>query len=626
MRWRSVAVMGAIALVGVGCTGETDDSEPVVPADRCPSGEVPIGLTRCMPCPPGERLLDDGSCQAAGVPEDGCTAGFVHDGDHGCEAVLPAEDCPPGMMATPGQTECHTLTECGDGLWGEIPIDSSTEHVDLSYSGGDSDGSAARPWTSVQQGVDAAAPGAIVALAEGSYHEDVLIEGKAVRLWGRCPQLTEIAGGITELATVQVLSGGDGTELRGLAIVGDSIGALLVSTVAVRHLWIHDNAWRGLNVEAALGPATVTVSDSLIEGNGGVGVYVSGADMSMDSAVIRNTEPDASGNGGRGFSARPNGTSGLAPTLSFSSCLLEGNREIGLLAAGSTTSVQSVVIQDTQLNTQGLDGRGISAQRGPNDEASELVFSGVLVERNHSIGIFASGSTGSFESVVVRDTRANALGLGGRGIVVQNEDPGGEPSVLSVHSSLVDRNLEVGIFLSSSDVVLQSVRVRDTGVNGEGSAGRGVSAEVDVDRLQPSLIVLEQLVIENSREMGIASLGMDAHIEGCWVRNTTANDFGSFGDGVMFASWSMPAHGTIKNTRVEASARAAVSVFGAEVGVESSELICQAFDLDAETYGGMAANPQDLGDNLCSCQGQDKTCAAVSAGLEPPAPLDPSEG
>jgi hypothetical protein len=335
--------------------------------------------------------------------------------------------------------------------------------------------------------------------------------------------------------------------------------------------------------------------------------------------------PDDAGAGGRGISARPNSSSGLAPTLSLSGCLIDDNRDVGLVAAGSTTSLEAVVIRDTQLNAQGLDGRGISVQPGPGGEPSDLYLTGVIVERNHDVGIFASGTGGSLESVVVRDTGANGDGLGGRGIGVQNAVNGGVPSVLSLARSLVERNLEVGIYLSSSDVGLQSVLVRDTGINGEGRGGRGVSAEVDVDRLLPSQIVLEQLVVENSHEMGIVSLGMDATIEGCLVRNTHANDHGSFGDGVLVASWNMPAHAIVKNTRIEASTRAGVSAFGAAVGIESSELLCQAFDLDAETYDSQPAELQDLGGNRCSCQEQDEPCAAVSANLEPPAPLDPIE-
>src|SRR6185436_10488706 len=111
----------------------------------------------------------------------------------GCAADLPAT-CPPGSLAVPGDAACREIAPCGTGTWGDIPVEASTEHVDASYVGGASDGTSAKPWTTIQEAVDAAAPGAIVAVAAGSYAEDVRIDGKALRLWGVCPGEVEVVG------------------------------------------------------------------------------------------------------------------------------------------------------------------------------------------------------------------------------------------------------------------------------------------------------------------------------------------------------------------------------------------------------------------------------------------------
>ena len=66
-------------------------------------------------CPEPERALPDGTCLSAGVPPDGCAAGFAHDGRYGCEPVLPDAACPPGSMAIPGETACHLVMACGAG-------------------------------------------------------------------------------------------------------------------------------------------------------------------------------------------------------------------------------------------------------------------------------------------------------------------------------------------------------------------------------------------------------------------------------------------------------------------------------------------------------------------------------
>jgi len=100
----------------------------------CPPGELalddgtcqPAGVPSDMPCPPGELALDDGTCQPAGVPPSACGAGFVPDGNQGCEPILPAAPCPEGKMATPGETACHEVAFCGHGTWGSIPVDADT--------------------------------------------------------------------------------------------------------------------------------------------------------------------------------------------------------------------------------------------------------------------------------------------------------------------------------------------------------------------------------------------------------------------------------------------------------------------------------------------------------------------
>ncbi len=82
------------------CGGE--ETEPAPPeADPLPACEEP------------ELALPDGSCIRPGVPHDGCGEGFVHDGVYGCEPILPAEPCPPGLMAVPGDETCRSVMECG---------------------------------------------------------------------------------------------------------------------------------------------------------------------------------------------------------------------------------------------------------------------------------------------------------------------------------------------------------------------------------------------------------------------------------------------------------------------------------------------------------------------------------
>ena len=180
---RAAAVLCASLLAA--CGGEESPGTSAT-GDPPPDAGPPTG------CAAGERPLDDGSCQNAGVRPDACADGFEADDDGGCTAILPASPCGEGTMAVPGDTECREVAPCGDAPWGDIPVDGTTRYVDGAYAGGDSDGTSRRPWTTILDALVAAAPDDLIAIAAGSYQEDVLLVSKPVRLWGRCPSMVEI--------------------------------------------------------------------------------------------------------------------------------------------------------------------------------------------------------------------------------------------------------------------------------------------------------------------------------------------------------------------------------------------------------------------------------------------------
>ena len=64
-------------------------------------------------------------------------------------------------------------------------------------------------------------------MAAGTYDEDVLIQGKSVQLWGRCPAMVEIRGSGVELASLFVRNGADGTAVRNLAVSGVEVVVLV---------------------------------------------------------------------------------------------------------------------------------------------------------------------------------------------------------------------------------------------------------------------------------------------------------------------------------------------------------------------------------------------------------------
>ncbi len=246
-------------------------------------------------CAPGHLLDDQDECQPAGVPAEWCGEGFESDGDFGCRAILPATPCESSLMALPGETTCREVAPCGDGTWGDIPTEGNTQFVDESYTLGDADGTQAKPWPTVVEAVAAADPGAIVAIAAGSYVGEVDIQNQPVRLWGRCPSLVEIVGAGNHV--LEIHAGADATEIRDLALTGSiSWSAVAVhgsAGVIFDRVWLHDTLGsRGFDITEDSSSATgVILSRSLVERTRTNAIMVWGAAIDMSDTVVRDTQP-----------------------------------------------------------------------------------------------------------------------------------------------------------------------------------------------------------------------------------------------------------------------------------------------------------------------------------------------
>jgi hypothetical protein len=661
-----------------------------------------------------------------------CADGFSHDGDRGCEPVLPAEDCIAGQMAIPGETTCHEVAPCASGTWGDIPIDAASEHVDISFIGM-SDGSSANPWGSIQAAVDAAVSGAVIAIAEGSYVEDVVIVGKAVRLWGRCPALVEVVG--TGLSAIRIEVGADASEVRSLAIRGGGVGVLMSGSldVVVDSVWIHDNDDRGVDVEAALGPSSITVRNTLIEQFRNDGIYALGAAVSIEGSVVRDALPAS-----MGVAVYYEPALDVAPTLRLIGSLVERTYATGVLISGGDGTIAASVVRDTELGAQGVNSRGISVQHHPTADApGSLDLSGSLIERSHDVGVLVAAAEATLEAIVVRDITADGTdfsgtgiavsdvpGIGpsavtltnslidrsraqgalsqgsnltieatvvrdiqpgaegnGRGVVVQLNEQTGSPGVLVLRGSLVERALSTGVFVQSAEATIEATIVRDTQLDVDGLFGRGVTAQphaigppsvltlrtsllsgnheigVHISGAQASIeasevrdmlpnadgllgrgvnvqpssfteatstLVMNGSLVQDSQEIGIAIRDTVASLDNCVVEGTRATPDELFGDGLLALSDMQLAHVTLTGVHVIDSARAAVSSFGATISLSGSSFVCQRFDFNGEPYFDFDHAFENLGGNLCGCPSADKTCKLVSAGLEPPAALAPS--
>lgn len=576
---RAAAVFGfASLLAAVGCggdeTGSGSTTTAVVDAGTGGGGGSAATAGARLICAPGELPHDDGACEAPGVPADGCGQGFVADGESGCAATMPAAPCAAGQMALPGETTCRAVALCGGGPWGDAPVEADTQYVDAAYAGGGSDGTQAKPWTTVQAGVDAAAPGAVVAIAAGSYGENVFVD-TPVRLWGACPAQVTL-GNASGAPAITVTGAAAGAELHDLAVTGAGLGLYVVgaSGVVADRVWIHDTGSTGLIVTESGAPSEVALRRSLVEGAHVVGAAVVGSKLDVEDSILRGTQSDSAGAFGRGVSAE-HGTNGAA-TVSLRRCLVEGHREVGLLALGSTLAIEDTLVRDTspRESDQGL-GAGVEALAWPTvAERSSVVLTGSVIERSHFCGACAEDSELSLERTVVRDTSPQASDdLFGFGVRVYGVNTGAaDRPVGSIRASLIERSHLIGLAVVGAEATIETTVVRDTEPRAsDGEFGRGVSVEVSYDSGQPSRATLRGVAVARSHEVGLFVVGSEADVDAAWVVDTQprASD-ASFGIGVGFSTdifTQQSARGTFRRSVVERGHVAGLIVAGAEVGV-----------------------------------------------------------
>jgi hypothetical protein len=406
-------------------------------------------------------------------------------------------------MALPGETTCRPVSPCGEGTWGTIPVEADTVFVDGSYGGGSSDGTAARPYRTVAEGVQQAAQGAIVAIAEGSYAEELDLLGKSVVLWGRCPELVEIVGG-SGTATI-LADDSSGGAIRDLAVrsTGGALGIAVTDSVpfSIERVWIHHTGDRGVEVQDSLGPATVTLSDSLIENVTGIGVNGSGVELTVTGCVVRDVGVSSMGRG-RGVQLMANGIHRSQGTLRGS--LIERVRDVAVAAFGSSLTVEGTAVRDTLPYTDQKHGLGLMAVSG-GGPAAELVVTGTTVERVLKSGLAGQGASITVDTTTFRQVAPEQLGgFFGRGVQIQSQ--GSDVTDLSMTQSLVHESTEVGILGFDSPLHLDGVLVREVAARADGMFGDGVSLDGTA-----SIELHRSLITDNARA-GMTLFGAQAVI------------------------------------------------------------------------------------------------------------------
>ncbi|RLB56456.1 MAG: hypothetical protein DRI90_18685 [Deltaproteobacteria bacterium] len=464
--------------------------------------------------------------------------------------------------------------DCGQGRWGDIPVQPGTLYVDAAYSGS-GDGSASQPFTTIGAAVDAATDGALIAVAAGTYAEDVMLH-KPVRLWGVCPQHVVLVGAGANLGALEIRPGGSGAEVRGLAITGDNDAAVAISgakDVALAQLWVHDAAGHGLHVEDALGPTSVTVERSLIEDNHDFGVFVAGSEATLAGLVVRDTHPQQSNQqGGRGISIQSGAATGAPARVVATGSVVERNHTVGVLVIGSEATLAGLVIRDTQPQQSDQQfGRGVHIQpASASGAAASVSITGSVVEHSHEVGVFVMSSEATFAGLVVRDTLPRQSDQQfGRGITIQRDFATGTPASATITGSLVEQSHEIGVVVSGSEATLAGLVVRDTQPQqSDQESGRGIHIEPDPDTGGPASAIVTGSLVERSHDVGVLVAGSEATLAGLLVRDTRpqqSNQQGGRGISVQFdPATTAPATVAATGSLVEHSHEIGVVVMGSE--------------------------------------------------------------
>jgi hypothetical protein len=606
--------------------------------DHCADDEVPllgggckkVGVEECTPASGGRGIKGppDWTCTSIGPPTT-CLPGWLQTTD-GCAPILPAAACGSGTMEVIGESACQAVGDCGHGTWGDLKTDATTIFVDGNHAGS-GDGSAEKPYATIGAALATATAGARIAVAAGTYNEDLVLDEPLV-LEGRCTSMVTINGTPAAAhAAVEVSPSGTavgGFELRGLTITGprgglwiekakvalqavavDGCGEIGVTatraTIDLRRVLLAKNHAAGISLShgvatldrvvakdslprasdgkwgvgvAADRRSTLTVRDSVFSGNRFLAVGVVSSDASLTRVVVRDTGVFAMWSADESWNGPPDGPA------KASSLVVADSLVWGIQLAAATARIERTVVSASPLIFSGGIAAfsqyvpQVGASRVPEVVPSSVTIRDCRVAHVKGVGVMIRSSAGTIERTVIEATEPYVTD-DGYGVVAEN---GGDEasSSLVLRDSLVADN-ESGVVVSGSNASIDRTVVRD-------------SQAVGVVSARGAIAVRDSLLAHNQGN-GLLVIGAAATVERTVIRDTEPNAL-ALGDGIITASGE-PACASCERSRASLTLRESlllrnrytgVGVICATAVIERSAIRDTQFPPSADGTAGIA--------------------------------------
>jgi hypothetical protein len=190
-----------------------------------------------------------------------------------------------------------------------------------------------------------------------------------------------------------------------------------------------------------------------------------------------------------------------------------------------------------------------------------------------------------------------------------------------VRTSLIDGNTEVGLAVGGAELLVEGSIVRNT-LSRPFDLWHGHGVHAQPFETGTTTVTLLGSVVSSNVGAAVLAVAAHLHVEASVLSDTHTRADGLFGDGVLVAAdRGVQGSATLAYSIIHNNGRAGIGAIGGSLELGTTRSSCNPVDLTTEAYDGTESTLNDLGDNLCGCDGEVGECRAISANLGPPAAL-----